>query len=92
MFYYLTNTAKTELNAIRKGNSKAASRIKAFIDSLENVGNLATLSNARKLAGMKNVWRFRIGDYRIESRILKIENGLEIPKSSALPSFPKKMR
>ena len=90
MRYYLTNSAKKELNAIRQGNSKAASRIKTFIDSLENIDNLATIPKALKLSGMKNAWRFRIGDYRIESRILKIENGLEITEISSIAKLSKK--
>ena len=86
----LTNAAKKELDAIHKGNGKMAARIEDFVDFLKVVDNFRTLPNARKLAGMKNAWRFRIGDYRIESRVLKIEGGLEITEIISIAKLSKK--
>ncbi len=90
MHFYLTNSAEKELEKIQKGDKKSASRIKAFWKVLEKTDNLKTLPNARKLSGLKDSWRFRIGDYRIESRILKIENGLEITEIISIAKLSKK--
>ena len=90
MRYYLTNSAKKELNRIAKGDGNSASRIRLFLRKLKNEDNPKSLPNALKLSGMDNSWRFRIGDYRIESRILKIENGLEITEIISIAKLSKK--
>ena len=82
MRFYLTNAAKKEFGKIRKGDKKAAARIEAFWEVLEKTDNLKTLSNARKLSGLKDSWRFRIGDYRIESRF--VEGDFEITNIIAI--------
>ena len=82
MRFYLTNAAEKDLDKIQKGDKKAASRIKAFWKVLEKTDNLKTLPNARKLSGLKDSWRFRIGNYRIESRF--VEGDFEITNIIAI--------
>ena len=78
MEVFVTNPAKKELFKITKGNPTAGRKIKLFLKSLESVENPTTLPNARKLVSLDNAWRFRLGDYRIESRILETEKGFAI--------------
>ena len=78
MLFYLTNSAQKELDKIRKGNGKAALHIDMFFRKLEKIDDFRNLPNIKKLAGSKNEWRSRVGEHRLEFRVLKLENGFSV--------------
>ena len=62
----ITQRANKELDKIKKGNEKIALKIEIFLSEvLSNETNPRELSNATKLKGYDNKYRWRIGDYRI---------------------------
>ena len=69
------NSAFKDLEKIEKGNFNAATRIHRFLHTLETTPDPRRLPNAKKLKGIPNGWRFRVGDYRIETLILKTKGG-----------------
>ena len=78
MLFYLTNFAQKELAKIRRGDKKAGSRIDAFFQELAAIDDFRNLSNVKKLAGSKNEWRSRVGEHRLEFRVLKLESGFAV--------------
>ena len=89
MRYYLTDSAEKDLEKIHKGNKKAAIQIEIFLAKLKAVDDFRKMPNAKKLKGRKNEWRFRVGEYRLEAKLLKGENGFfaEIAEIIAFASF-----
>ena len=62
----ITQRANKELDKIKKGNEKIALKIEIFLSEvLSNETNPRELSNATKLKGYNDKYRWRIGDYRI---------------------------
>lgn len=52
-----------DLHAI--GDQRVLRQIQKLIIKLENAAALSQLSNIKKLAGGKNLYRIRLGDYRL---------------------------
>ena len=77
MYVSLRRSARKDLVKIGKGDGRAAEHIHAFLEELENVPDPRKLPNAKKLKGIKDGWRFRVGEYRIETRIIKGKDGRE---------------
>lgn len=74
----INKKADKELLKIFQGNKNYGFKIQAFINEvLSNSENPIALPNAKKLQGLKNHYRWRVGDYRIigvvENKILTIE-------------------
>ena len=58
----LTNQAKKQLAALEK---KTLALVASFIDRLDGCDDPSTFSNAKKLQGIDDGWRWRVGSYRI---------------------------
>ena len=62
----IKRSADKELNKILKGNLKAGLKIRTFLKELEKSENPFATSNARKMEGYENRWRWRVGiHYRV---------------------------
>ena len=62
----LTNKAFKQLKAL---DPKTRALIAAAIDSLDGCDNPRALPSAKKLQGVQDGWRWRVGTYRILGRI-----------------------
>lgn len=58
----LTNRAKKQLGELEK---KTFALVASFIDQLDGCDDPRALPNAKKLEGVEDGWRWRIGSYRI---------------------------
>lgn len=58
----LTKRAQKQLAALDK---KTLALVAAFLDELDGCDNPRALPNAKKLHGLQDGWRWRIGTYRI---------------------------
>ena len=55
-----------------KGDSKGIHLVRLFLDTkLSEAENPLTLPNCKKLVGCENLWRWRVGDYRIIAEATK---------------------
>ena len=58
----LTNRAKKQLASLDK---KTLALVASFIDTLDGCDDPRAFPNAKKLQGVENGWRWRVGTYRI---------------------------
>lgn len=62
---YRVEVTKRAEKQIAKLNKKDLLLVARAIDELEQCDNLCTLPNAKKLQGVEDGWRWRVGVYRI---------------------------
>lgn len=62
----LTSRARKQLKGLDR---KTLLLVAEFIDRLQGCENPCGLANAKKLQGIENGWRWRIGTYRILGRV-----------------------
>ena len=58
----LTNQAKNQLASLEK---KTLALVASFIDQLDGCDDSRAFPNAKRLQGVDDGWRWRIGNYRI---------------------------
>ena len=58
----LTNQVKKQLAALEK---KPLALVASFINQLDGCDDPRAFSNTKKLQGVENGWRWRVGNYRI---------------------------
>lgn len=58
----------------QKSDPKNIARVKKFLSiTLSQRENPTLLSNCKKMKGMENTWRWRVGDYRIVAEVMHDE-------------------
>lgn len=62
---YRVEVTKQAEKQLRKLNRKDLLLVASAIDELEKCENPCVLPNAKKLQGIKNGWRWRVGVYRL---------------------------
>lgn len=62
---YKIKISSKALKSLNKLPSTEITRISNFIDSLEGLSNPVDLPNCKKLKGMLDVYRYRVGNYRV---------------------------
>ena len=85
----LKDSARKDLLKIGKGDGKAARRLRTFLHTLETTPDPRRLPNAKKLKGIPNGWRFRVGEYRIETLILKTKGGWDFAEIAEIAEILK---
>ena len=66
MRVYITKSALKSLDKLKSSNLEMAQKIRHFIEvRLVESENPRTFSNAKKLHSKRNLFRWRLGDYRI---------------------------
>ncbi|PID48406.1 MAG: type II toxin-antitoxin system mRNA interferase toxin, RelE/StbE family [Proteobacteria bacterium] len=79
----LTRNSIKELKKILKSNPFAGEQIKVFLLALNDEPNPKALLNAKKLKGYKkDMWRWRVGEYRIIAEIIEDQLIIEVIKIS----------
>ncbi|TLD95402.1 type II toxin-antitoxin system RelE/ParE family toxin [Helicobacter jaachi] len=64
-----------------KGDPKGVRKIRTFLwNQLSTAENPTTLPNCKKMQGTENIWRWRIGDYRIIAEIKNQELVIQVIK------------
>ena len=57
---------KTFLKEVEQNtNAKLAASVNNIIQNVKSAGSLLAITNMKKLAGHRNAYRIRVGDYRI---------------------------
>lgn len=79
----ISNAAIKALNKIIKGDIHSALMIKKFLARLEESKQPKNLPNAKKMQGFDELYRWRIGNYRIIGLVKDKELIIQIIKISA---------
>jgi mRNA interferase RelE/StbE len=77
MAYKIVPTARFERDLKRNGQSNASVILKGIVDNLEKNADPRSLGAALKY-GLKQYWRYRIGDYRLFAETIDEQLILEL--------------
>lgn len=66
----LANKHNKFLKKQAKGDFNGIAKVRLFLSTLETMANPTNLSNCKKMQGYsKNIWRWRVGNYRIVAEV-----------------------
>lgn len=78
----LTNSADKFLDKQCNGDPKGIYKVRTFLAKLDSETNPTALPNCKKMQGAKDLWRWRVGHYRIIGFVKNTELIIEIIKIS----------
>ena len=78
----LSNNAEKFLDKQGDGDTKGIYKVRVFLANLGDSNNPTALPNCKKMQGAKDLWRWRVSNYRIIGRIKNAELIIEIIKIS----------
>ena len=78
----LSNSAEKFLNKQCNGDPKGIYKVRSFLADLGDERNPTALPNCKKMQGSKDLWRWRVSNYRIIGRVKNAELLIEIIKIS----------
>ncbi|MGX3044164.1 type II toxin-antitoxin system RelE family toxin [Helicobacter sp. T3_23-1056] len=78
----LSNSAEKFLDKQGDGDPKGIYKVRVFLANLSYENNPTALPNCKKMQGSKDLWRWRVSNYRIIGRVKNTELLIEIIKIS----------